>query len=108
RPFELTDVPAHKGFAWVSWRPVAALNVLPSLEFASGRATVTPASANGLAPVYYQTDGYVTAALRLDWDVTDDVTIGVGGRNLFDREYALTDGFPEPGRSVFATIRARY
>lgn len=108
RPFELTDVPGHKGFAWISYRPVPAINVLPSLEFASGRTTVTPASANGLVPVYYQTGGYVTAALRVDWDVTDFLTVGVGGRNLFDRNYTLTDGFPEPGRSFFASIRAKY
>ena len=108
RPFALTDVPAHKGFAYVSWKALAGLDVVPSLEFASGRTTVTPASANGLAPVYYQTKGYVTAALRIDYDVTDQITIGVGGRNLFDRNYALTDGFPEPGRSFFLGVRARY
>lgn len=103
-----TDVPAHKGFAYASWKPVAGLDIVPSLEFASGRATVTPASANGLAPVYYKTEGYVTAALRVDYDLTDRITIGVGGRNLFDRNYAPTDGFPEPGRSFFLGVRARY
>jgi len=108
RPFELTDVPAHKGFAYASWKPVAGLDIVPSLEFASGRTTVTPASANGLAPVYYKTESYVTAALRVDYDLTDRITIGVGGRNLFDRNYALTDGFPEPGRSFFLGVRARY
>ena len=108
RPFELTDVPAHKGFAYVAWKPVAALEVVPSLEYASGRTTVTPASANGLAPVYYKTEGYVTAALRVDFEATDRITLGVGGRNLFDRNFALTDGFPEPGRSFFLGVRARY
>lgn len=107
RPFRLTDVPSHKGFAWVSWR-AGDLNVLPNLEFASGRTTVTPASANGLAPVYYDTEGYVTAGLRIDYDITDQFTIGIGGRNLFDKGYTLTDGFPEPGRSFFASLRARY
>jgi iron complex outermembrane recepter protein len=108
RPFELTDVPAHKGFAFLSWRPVAGLDVTPSVEFASDRATVTPASANGLAPVYYDTGSYVTAALRIDYALTERISIGAGARNLFDRGYVLTDGFPEPGRSVFAGFRARY
>ncbi len=107
RPFSLTDVPTHKGFAWISWR-ASGLNVVPNLEFASSRTTVTPASANGLAPVYYQTGGYLTAGLRVDYDVTEYLTIGVGGRNLFDRDYTLTDGFPEPGRSFFASVRAKY
>ena len=108
RPFRLTDVPNHKGFAWLSWRPLAGLEFVPSLEFASSRMTVTPASANGLAPVYYRTGGYVTAGLRLDYAITEQLTLGLGGRNLLDRAYTLTDGFPEPGRSFFASVRARY
>lgn len=108
RPFELTDVPGHKGFAYVSWKPIEKLNFTPSLDFASKRVTVTPASANGLAPVYYKTGGYATAAVRIDYDVLPQVTLSVGGRNLFDKYYVLTDGFPEPGRTLFAAIRARY
>ena len=108
RPFELTDVPEHKGFAFVVWRPVTQLAITPSLEFASDRTTVTPASANGLAPVYYRTGDYLSAALRADYAVTQAISVGVGARNLFDRAYTLTDGFPEPGRSVFIGLRARY
>lgn len=108
RPFELTDVPGHKGFAYVSWKPIEKLNFTPSLDFASKRVTVTPASANGLAPVYYKTGGYATAAVRIDYDVLPQVTFSVGGRNLFDKYYVLTDGFPEPGRTLFAAVRARY
>ena len=107
RPFRLTDVPAHKGFAWASWSS-GGLTVLPSIEFASGRTTVTPATANGLVPVYYDTGSFLTANLRVDYDVADYLTIGLGGRNLFDKGYTLTDGFPEPGRSLFASVRVRY
>ncbi|TGX44726.1 TonB-dependent receptor [Sphingomonas naasensis] len=108
RPFRLTDVPDHKGFAYASWKPVVALEVAPSVEFASDRTTVTPASANGLTPVYYDTGSYVSAGLRIDYAVLPQVTLGIGARNLFDANYVLTDGFPEPGRSLFAVLRARY
>jgi iron complex outermembrane receptor protein len=108
RPFQLTDVPGHKGFAYVSWQPLGGLKVTPNLEFASGRTTVTPATANGNNPFYYQTNGYATAGLRADYDLTEYLTIGIGGRNLFDKYYTLTDGFPEQGRSFFASVRARY
>ena len=108
RPFELTDVPDHKGFAFVTWHPLTALSITPSVEFASNRATVTPASANGLAPLYYRTGEYITAAFRAEFDVSDRLGISAGARNLFDRSYTLTDGFPEPGRSFFVGLRARY
>ena len=107
RPFRLTDVPDHKGIAYVNWHPIEGLAILPSVEFASKRTTVTPASANGLTPVYYDTGSYVTAAFRIDYDILPQVTLGVGARNLFDKYYVLTDGFPEPGRTFFASIRAR-
>jgi iron complex outermembrane receptor protein len=107
RPFQLTDVPDHKGFVWLSWK-AGGLSVVPNLEFASSRVTVTPATANGNNPFYYKTGGYITAALRVDYDINRNLTVGVGGRNLFDRNYTLTNGFPEPGRSVFVSVRARY
>jgi iron complex outermembrane receptor protein len=108
RPFRLTDVPDHKAFAYLNWRPLAGLEIVPSVEFALDRTTVTPASANGLAPVYYDTGDYVQAGLRVDYAVLPQVTLGVGARNLFDADYVLTDGFPEPGRSLFASVRAKY
>lgn len=32
----------------------------------------------------------------------------MGGRNLFDRNDMLAGGFPEPGRTIFASLRVRY
>ncbi len=57
---------------------------------------------------YYRTGRYVQANLRIDDEVIDGIEIGVGAKNLFDHYHVLTDGFPEPGRSFFASIRARY
>jgi iron complex outermembrane receptor protein len=110
RPFELTDVPEHKGFIYASWRPLRGLDVVPSLEFASDRTTVTTLSTvpPALSPVYYQTGAYANAAIRIDYRILPQVTIGIGGKNLFDQNVVLTDGFPEPGRSFFASLRARY
>lgn len=37
-----------------------------------------------------------------------DVVLGVGGRNLLDENYSTADGYPEAGRSLFASLRVRY
>lgn len=99
--FRPTDVPTHKAFLYADWAPIARLHVLPSIDIASDRWTVTD-----VAPiVYYRTGSYANAALRISYDVTKQIEASVGVRNLFDDNYRLVDGFPEPGRSFFASLR---
>ncbi len=108
RLFQLTDVPNHKGFAYVTWKPVPALSLTPNVEWAGKRMTVTPATANADTPVYYKTGSHVLANLTVDFALTEQFSLSAGVRNAFDELYTLTDGFPEPGRSVFVTARARF
>lgn len=96
--FALTGVPTHKAFLYAEWKPVPALRITPSLDIASDRKT-----ANTAVTQYYDTGRYVLANLRADWTVRQGLQVGVGARNLFDDNYALVDGFPEPGRSFYAT-----
>jgi len=113
--FELTDVPTHKAFIYADWSPVARLRVLPTVEIASDRtmlASYAPplpsAPTVSGPPVYFKGGNYVNASLRIDYAINDMIEIGVGARNLFDRYYELADGYPEPGRNIFVTARARY
>jgi iron complex outermembrane receptor protein len=102
--FRPTDVPTHKAFVYADWHPIPKLHILPSADVASDRWTVTD-----IAPiVYYRTGAYVNAALRVEYEVLPGVDLSIGSRNLFDDNYQLVDGYPEPGRSFFASIRARY
>ncbi|MDR3506340.1 MAG: TonB-dependent receptor [Caulobacteraceae bacterium] len=101
--FHPTDLPTHKGFIYAEWSPLAKLHVLPNLDLASERWTVNSAGTR-----YYRTGAYAQANLRVDYELAKGVEIGVGGRNLFDASYQLVDGFPEPGRSFFVSLRARY
>jgi iron complex outermembrane receptor protein len=107
--FALTDVPTHKGFAYASWSPVDVLHIVPSVDVASNRTTLDTFFPTAPTTVhYYRTGSYAVANLRVDFDVMPNVTLGVGARNLFDDYYVLTDGFPEQGRSFFASVRAKY
>ncbi|EIZ77598.1 TonB-dependent receptor [Novosphingobium sp. Rr 2-17] len=102
--FQLTDVPTHKGFAYASWAPVDKLHIVPSVDVASDRTTSTTAS----PPVYYRTGHYLVANLTAAYALRQGVEVSVGVRNLFDDNYTLTDGFPEPGRSFSVSLRAKY
>ena len=42
-----------------------------------------------------------------NWRITERVDLTAGVRNLLDTQYTLVDGFPEEGRSAFATLRLR-
>ncbi len=106
--FRPTGVPTHKGFAYLDWAPVAALHIVPSVDLASNRWTLFTATTAAQPQRYYRTGAYVNAGLRVDYTIAEGVEIGIGARNLFDDYYTLTDGFPEPGRTLFASLRARY
>lgn len=106
--FRPTGVPTHKGFAYLDWAPVERLHIVPSVDLASNRWTLFTATPASQPARYYRTGAYVNASLRVDLALTDQIDLGIGGRNLFDDYYTLTDGFPEPGRTVYASVRFRY
>ncbi len=101
--FRPTAVPTHKAFVYAEWSPTSRLHIIPNVDIASNRWIVNTAGTR-----YYRSGSYVQANLRVDFDILDSVTLGVGARNLFDDYYVLADGFPEQGRSLFASLRARY
>jgi len=100
--FHITGVPEHSSFVWAEWSPIPALRILPSIDIASKRWTVNTAGTR-----YYQTGDYVLANLRVDFDVTDWATLGLGGRNLLDENYTTVDGYPEQGRTLFVSLRLK-
>lgn len=99
----LTGVPRDKAFVWARWRPATAVEVVPSLDFASSRVT-----ANTAGTLFFRTGAYANAALRLAWRPRAGVELGLSARNLLDQSIALADGFPEEGRAFTASASVRY
>jgi iron complex outermembrane receptor protein len=104
--FEAQGVPGLKAFAWGDWRVLSNLTVTPSVEFASERYTVT-SSASITPPRFYQTGAYTLLNLAVNWNVSDNVSLLFGGKNLTDENYTLVDGFPEEGRNFSVSLRLR-
>ena len=96
----LFGVPRHAAFAWAEWRPLEALEVVPSVTLNTRRRTSDVAAAGG-EPV----GGFATCDLRVAWRALHGWRIEVVGRNLADRLYALDLGYPREGRSYALVVR---
>jgi iron complex outermembrane recepter protein len=98
-----TDVPKHKAFLYADWSPVSPLHIRPSADIASNRWTV-----NTAGTAYFRTGHNVDVGISADYTFNERLTVGIGARNLLDQNYQLVAGFPEPGRSFYARLKARY
>ncbi len=85
----------------------------PSVEIASDRSSLVTGPTSTLLlptprPNYVNIGSYALVNLEAAYAFTDGITLNVGATNLLDEDYALAEGFPEPGRTFFANLRARF
>jgi iron complex outermembrane receptor protein len=106
--FELTGVPNVKGIAYLTYRMTDSFSLTPSLEFASSRWTSASPPPLPATPFYYKTGAFALANLQGEYSFTPGTSLMLTARNLFDRNYTLTDGYPEAGRSFQATVRTKF
>lgn len=99
-----TGVPEHLLYAYATWAPTEKLSVTGSVEASSSRWSDNPVR-NG---PYIETKGFVLANLNFEYKFTEDYSVSFGARNLFDKNYELVTGFPEPGRTFYLNARATF
>jgi len=100
---ELIGTPGVIGMVYAKWSPLPNFTITPNLTFASDRW-----SPNYNSTAYVQTGAYMLVNFKAEYKVSDNLTVYAGGRNLTDRLYVLTDGYPEPGRSFYIGARATF
>ncbi len=86
----LTDTPRHKAFASLG-RTFGPWELLLSADAASRRYS----SSDGVQVA----DGFAVYRLKGSYHFDDGLTLSTSVHNLFDREYAYSEGYPEPGRT---------
>ena len=97
---KITDIPMHKVYAYGRFTPIKALSFLVSMEYDSKR--------------YSTSDGksvageFVVVNSKLSYEALRDLILETGVNNVLDRNYALSEGFPEAGRSYFFQARYRF
>lgn len=99
----LTTTPQNKAFLYAKWRPIAALNVVPSLEYASPRW-----SSAAVGSGYVQTGEYALLNLKLEYQLRRDWDVSLSARNLLDKNYQLVDGYPQEGRNFLVATRFKF
>lgn len=99
-PIKVTDSPPHSGSLHADLRPLQSISVIPSLEYSSWRYSV----ADGRGTTR-KVGGFTLASLKVSARLPQRITLSAGVKNLFDKNYVLQEGYPEPGRTWFANAR---
>jgi len=92
----ITDIPKHKFAAYAKYAPFSGLNLIADIEYNSQR--------------YSSTDGievaraFAVTNFKAAYEFLKGLTIEGGVSNIFDRDYALAEGYPEAGRSFFSNL----
>lgn len=95
---KMTDVPRSKITAYAHLKPAAGWAVVAQVEHDSAR----------WASNTVRLQGFTTLNGKVIYQPTTAVDVELGVNNLTDKNYALADGFPSPGRNWFANLNYRF
>jgi len=103
--------PRHEAFIYLSWDATERLTLTPTLQLASDRSSLITSADSTLGsgyPNYARIGSYALVNFEAEYEVTENLTTSIGGTNLLDQNYELTDGFPEAGRQFYLKARAKF
>lgn len=99
----LTTTPQNKAFVYAKWRPIEALSVIPSFEYADPRWSVKAVGSG-----YVKTGEYELLNLKIEYRLQKDWDVSLSARNLLDKNYQLVDGYPQEGRNFIVATRIQF
>lgn len=101
RSVKLTNTPTHKLFAHANWLPVERLELQLSLDAETGR-TIGYRQAKGQPDTYPTLPGFAVAGFKSTYTLQEGLSIEAGVRNINNKNFGYSDGYPMPGRTWFA------
>jgi iron complex outermembrane recepter protein len=96
-----TDTPGHKFFAYLEWRPIEQLLIVPTVDIEDKRWLQSAVNNT----VYYQGGSFTLLNVKAAYQFLANATFEIGTTNLSDRNYVVEDGYHAPGRQYFANLR---
>jgi iron complex outermembrane recepter protein len=97
-----TGTPKHRTIGTASLRLPHQIKLLASARYDSGSFTTN----NSGIPV--PASKFATADLGGIVPIVSGMSLQLGVKNLFDRNYYFQEGFPEAGRNVYMSMRYRF
>ncbi len=95
----LIDTPEHRVLASLDVKPIKWLSLSPTFEYATDRYSTS----YGITAA-----GYAVTHLHARAELPEGFSVSAGVTNLFDRNYALREGYPEAGRGFIARLDWRF
>lgn len=96
---KLTDSPEHSLKIYAAWKAGSRLTLAPNMEYNSSRYS----SSTGT-----KVDGFWLGNLDAQVALPRGFGLNAGIRNVFDENYELGEGYPEEGRSFYASVQYRF
>jgi iron complex outermembrane recepter protein len=94
-----TNVPEHKLTVFIDYSFLERVNLLFNAESNSQRYSTSYGTT---------ASGFTLFNMKATVMVTRHFSLDGGINNIFDRNYTLVEGFPEPGRNLYLNISFRY
>ncbi|MDR1049738.1 MAG: TonB-dependent receptor [Deltaproteobacteria bacterium] len=99
----LTGVPKVQGSLYTVITPMEKLSITAQANLRSSfYISANPAAANNEAP------GFITADLKVGYDINDYLSAEIGARNILDKNYYYGYYYPRAGRSFFVGLTGKY
>lgn len=100
----MTNLPNISSTIYAVYQPIEKISIIPQVDMTGHFYRESQAALND----YSKSPGFVTADLKVVYDVNDHFTIEAGARNIFDKEYAYSAYYPQQGRNFFLGITATW
>jgi len=109
---EIPGLPEHKGNLGLQYKAPAGGEIAVFLQGVSEQEVIYSRNdlnfaAEPIMEVFDQ-DSYITLDMEGHYPIDNNFEIGVFARNLMDTDYQERFGFPAAGRSVGATVQAKF
>lgn len=96
----VTDIPKHSIVGRLKYSPIATIDIIPQVRYESERYMRGES-------IYsqYQSPDFFLMDLKVAYRPVKALELAIGVKNMFDKNYYYSYGYPQEGRSYYANAR---